>query len=57
MIKIKSTKPNPPLGKYPQLALWGQVGSAPTSSRTNMMIRMVLISFLLIRVEASRRAV
>ena len=41
MIRINSSRPSPPLGKYPQLRLWGQVGSAPIRSNTRMTIRMV----------------
>lgn len=33
--------PSPPLGPYPQLALWPQVGSAPTNARIRMTIRIV----------------
>jgi len=47
MIRIKRIKPNPPLGPYPQLALWDQVGKTPTSINTNMTMIIVLISFLL----------
>jgi hypothetical protein len=35
--------PRPPLGKYPQLALWGHAGNAPTSSKITMTRRMVEI--------------
>jgi len=35
--------PNPPLGKYPQLALWGQLGSAPTSNKIKTIRRIVEI--------------
>jgi len=37
--------PNPPLGKYPQLALWGHIGRTPTSinTRTTMRIPEILI--------------
>jgi hypothetical protein len=43
MIKIKSTRPNPPLGKYPQFALCGHVGNAPTRSKIRITMSMVLI--------------
>src|SRR6187551_4027807 len=47
MTRTRRIKPSPPLGKYPQLALCGQVGNAPTSNNTNTMMTMVLIWFLL----------
>jgi len=41
MIRIKRTKPIPPVGKYPQFRLWGQVGNAPNNSKTRTTIKMV----------------
>src|SRR5918994_1042663 len=37
--RMSSSSPRPPLGKYPQLRLWPQVGSAPITNSTRMMIR------------------
>ena len=37
MSRIRRTNPRPPLGKYPQSRLWGQVGSVPTSMRITIM--------------------
>jgi hypothetical protein len=39
--RIRTTRPNPPLGTYPQLRLCDQVGSAPTSASTTTMSRIV----------------
>ena len=35
--RIRTTNPRPPLGRYPQSRLWGQVGSVPTSMRITIM--------------------
>jgi hypothetical protein len=45
MAMIKSN-PNPPLGKYPQCALYGQLGNAPKRKSTNRMITIVRSMFL-----------
>src|SRR5438309_1532769 len=31
MITITTSRPNPPVGPYPQLRLWGHAGTAPNS--------------------------
>jgi hypothetical protein len=43
MMTIRRIRPSPPLGKYPQLELYGHNGSAPRRSRTRMTSRIVLI--------------
>ena len=44
---MTSTRPRTPLGPRPQLRLYPQVGSAPISRRTRIIIRIVPIVFLL----------
>jgi hypothetical protein len=44
MTRIRTINPSPPLGKYPQFRLWGQVGNAPSSIRIKMTTKIVNIS-------------
>jgi hypothetical protein len=41
MITIRSTSPNPPLGKYPHERLCPHVGRAPINSRIRTTMRIV----------------
>ena len=41
MMTTIKTKPNPPLGTYPQCALYGQLGNAPKRNSTSRMITIV----------------
>jgi hypothetical protein len=54
MSTMRRMSPNPPLGKYPHPLLYPQVGSAPMSSNTRMMIRMVDTGFPLFSNAESR---
>jgi hypothetical protein len=47
MTTISRTSPNPPLGMYPQLLLYGQVGRAPSNNRTRTTIKIVPMEILL----------
>lgn len=46
--RTRSRKPSPPLGRYPQLPLWDQIGSTPRNNTPNMPIRIILILILLL---------
>jgi hypothetical protein len=47
-IMISKMTPKPPLGKYPQPELYGQVGNAPTNRRIRIITRIVPMVHLLL---------
>jgi hypothetical protein len=48
---MSKTRPNPPLGQYPQLRLYGQDGSAPNNRMTRTITRIKLMADYLLIVE------
>jgi hypothetical protein len=45
---ISKMTPKPPLGKYPQPELYGQLGNAPTNRRIRIITRIVPMVHLLL---------